>query len=78
MDQTTLTSIPQEETCQVVQQAAIVLNHAKNLRTSMNQMRRLLITCNTCPKSGDCPALQEYNRQIDAALNQVTAEWGLV
>ncbi len=70
--------IPEEKLdCPVLKEASEVLDHANNLRASINHLRRSMAACTTCPNSGDCLPLQDFNRQIDHAIETLAKEWGL-
>lgn len=75
---TTPTTLYPRADCPVLQQAEAVFSHAKNLRTSINKLRKSLAACQDCPNAADCYPLKEFNRQVDVAIDELTAEWGLV
>jgi hypothetical protein len=70
-------STPPISNCPVLQQAQIVLSDARALRKSVRKLRKSLDACQECPNAGECVPLQEFNRQVDAAISALTAEWGL-
>jgi hypothetical protein len=60
-----------------LQQAESVLLDALHLRRSMSGLRRAMQACRDCPLLGKCAPMQEFNRQIDAAIDALALEWGL-
>lgn len=50
-------------------------NLAQDLRRTMRRLRRDLRHCPRCPEQAGCTILETVNRQIDAALTAVLAEW---
>jgi hypothetical protein len=50
---------------------------AEDLRRTMRRLRRDLRRCPRCPAQAECSLLAAVNRQLDAALAAVLAEWDL-
>lgn len=64
--------------CPVILQANTVLQNSTTLRTSIQQLRRDMRKCADCDQAGDCAFMRQLDSLIDAALQSITAEWGLV
>lgn len=67
---------PQE--CPVLQDAQNVLAAGENLTRAVRRLRTSRRMCQRCPALESCPVWREFNCQIDAAIQQVNLEWGLV
>lgn len=63
--------------CPVVIQARRVSEKSTDLLRALRQLKRQMRLCSACPHNGDCPVIQQFNREVDAAINQITIEWGL-
>ena len=44
---------------------------------ALRRLRKAMRACQECVLLDDCPIRREINRQIDEAIQEVTAEWGL-
>ena len=66
------------ETCPVIELANDILgcqeDILKKVRRFKNRARRM---CKRCKKQGKCEALSNINTQIETAISEVMAEWGL-
>jgi hypothetical protein len=60
--------------CPVRRRADEVLDSARRLASSMRQVLR---QCRCCPAREECPLLQDFNRQLQAALGEIAEEWRL-
>lgn len=63
--------------CPVYWQASQALNTARQLASSLRRLRRALRVCRRCPMAQNCPAAQNFNRQLEAALAEIADEWRL-
>lgn len=65
------------ERCPVFLQSMQVLEDTQRLARSMRQLRRSLSKCRRCECATSCPFLQDFNAQVEAALQVVMEEWNL-
>jgi hypothetical protein len=63
--------------CPVRRRADEVLDSARRLASSMRRLRQVLRQCRRCPAREECPLLQDFNRQLQAALGEIAEEWHL-
>jgi hypothetical protein len=54
-----------------------VLSLSSDLRRAMRRLRRELNACQSCPAGDDCRFIRYFQDQVNAAILQVNAEWGL-
>jgi hypothetical protein len=54
-----------------------VLRLSSDLRRGMRRLRRELNACQKCPAGEDCRFIRYFQDQVNAAILQVNAEWGL-
>jgi hypothetical protein len=50
---------------------------ARNLAHKMSRLRRQLRRCREC-QGADCPVLKEFNSAVQAALQEVAFELGII
>jgi hypothetical protein len=67
-----------QKVCPVVTQAELVLESSKSLRAAVNKLRRDMRACMECPDFGQFAAMIKLNHDIDAAIDALATEWGLV
>jgi ferritin-like protein len=63
--------------CRVRMDARRVISLGQDLRRSLQRLRHDLAACRKCPLAGECTLRQEIDEQIDAAIAEVNAEWGM-
>lgn len=63
--------------CRVRMDAACVVSLGQDLRRALQRLRRDLAACRKCPLSAECELRQHIDEQIEAAIAEVNAEWGM-
>jgi hypothetical protein len=63
--------------CPVWQEANGVAQASKDLVRRMRRLRKAMLACRTCPQQTNCDFQLLINASIDAAIAEVTEEWGL-
>lgn len=63
--------------CPVRESKEKVVEHAGNLVAALRRLKREVRACRAGGCLQDCWLLNEFNRQAQAALDQVLEEWGL-
>ncbi len=61
--------------CPVLQDTQHIQGLSHDLTKALRKLRRDLTRCEQCPSYDDCPILKEFNSQVQAALDEVSAEW---
>ena len=61
--------------CPVLRHVNHISGLSENLVRAMRLLRRDLDACAACPSGGDCPVLQDFNRQVQAAILEINEEW---
>ena len=62
------------DSCPVLDDAAHVTDLTQDIRRAMRRLRRDLDRCKTCPAGEQCPALRNYQAQINQAIVEVLSE----
>ena len=65
------------ERCPVRADAALVAEASKDLVRRMRRLRKSMLACRACPDRERCDFQHAFNASIDAAIAEVTEEWGL-
>ena len=52
-----------------------VLDLSRDLTRTLRRLRRDLRMCTRCQQSVTCPLLQDFNQQVQAAIDQINDEW---
>jgi hypothetical protein len=65
------------EGCPVQVQAAGVVRASRELVVRMRRLRRVMLACRHCRDRERCDFQHAFNASIDAAIAEVTEEWGL-
>lgn len=73
-----MTTERSDATCPVREEAGRVIALGGEMVKVLRRQRRALRGCPRCPQSGDCRLWQEFNTQVDLAIQAVNQEWGLV
>jgi hypothetical protein len=63
--------------CPVACRVSRVLSLSFDLRRAMRRLRRELNACQACPLGENCRFMSYFQGQVQAAITQVTEEWGL-
>ena len=63
--------------CPIAPRVSQVLNLSSDLGRAMRRLRRELNACQACPAGEDCRFISYFQEQVNAAITQVNAEWGL-
>jgi hypothetical protein len=63
--------------CPVVMRARGLRDASQDLLCQMRQLRRAVLACRSCKSSQRCYFINAFNASIDAAINEVSEEWGL-
>ena len=63
--------------CPIAPRVSQVLNLSSDLGRAMRRLRRELNACQACPAGEDCRFMSYFQEQVNAAITQVNAEWGL-
>ena len=58
--------------------SAQVVGLSSGVLRSLRHLRHDLKTCQLCPEVDHCIALQRFNNQVQAALQEVLEEWTLI
>ncbi len=53
------------------------LSSAKEFTRAIRRLRRALMSCDRCTGIDECPIRMQVGGAIDAAIVEVTDEWGL-
>ncbi len=64
--------------CPVKVDVEEILAHELGMLFAMRRLRRSLKRCKGCPSARDCPVYQNFNAQIDQALQEVNEEFSLI
>lgn len=63
--------------CPVMPRVGQVVKLSSDLRRAMRRLGRELNACQKCPAGEDCRFIRYFQDQVNAAILQVNAEWGL-
>jgi hypothetical protein len=63
--------------CPVWVEAKGVAQASKDLVRRMRRLRRAMLACRCCTARQDCDFLLSFKAGLDAAIAEVTEEWGL-
>jgi hypothetical protein len=63
--------------CPIAPRVSQVLSLSFDLQRAMRRLRRELNACQACPMGEDCRFMNYFQGQVNAAITQVNAEWGL-
>jgi hypothetical protein len=63
--------------CPVWVEAQGVAQASKDLVRRMRRLRRAMLACRRCTARQDCDFLLSFKAGLDAAIAEVTEEWGL-
>jgi hypothetical protein len=63
--------------CPILANAQHVLDLSQGLTYAYHRLRSSLRKCRNCPQQAQCTAIQEYNRQVTAAIEQVVLEFNI-
>ena len=63
--------------CPVRECAQQTVALGQDLEKALRRLRKTMRACARCGLAGDCALIREWHSQIDAAVREVAAEWGL-
>lgn len=63
------------ENCPVQREAARSRQAAQGLARSLRMLRRSLSACEACLALAGCTYREQFNRQVEAAIGEINAEW---
>lgn len=66
------------EQCPVINIASEILSCQQNILRKIRLFKKRSIkNCNLCNHTGECEQILEVNMQIELAIREVVAEWGI-
>ena len=64
-------------TCPTLLEAKSVLEKTRDLQKAIRKLRRSTQRCPTCPERAECPVMRSFAQAMNAAIREVSQEWGL-